>query len=44
MLYEVITELQAGKKFGLIGFGGGLSACFAFGTIRSALQAWTNQL
>lgn len=37
-------ELRGGRKFGLFGFGGGLSACFALGTIRSALQAWTNQL
>jgi 3-oxoacyl-[acyl-carrier-protein] synthase III len=35
-------ELSTGRKFGLFGFGGGLSASFAFGTIRHRLQAWTN--
>jgi 3-oxoacyl-[acyl-carrier-protein] synthase-3 len=35
-------EMKVGRKFGLIGFGGGLSACFAFGTVRSPLPAWTN--
>jgi 3-oxoacyl-[acyl-carrier-protein] synthase-3 len=35
-------ELAVGKRFGLIGFGGGLSASFAFGTIRHPLGAWTN--
>ena len=35
-------DLSVGKKFGLFGFGGGLSACFAFGTIRHPLQAWSN--
>ena len=34
-------ELSTGRKFGLFGFGGGLSACFAFGTIRHPLQAWS---
>ena len=34
--------LSVGRKFGLFGFGGGLSACFAFGTIRHPLQAWSN--
>ncbi len=35
-------ELSVGRKFGLFGFGGGLSACFAFGTIRHPLPAWNN--
>ncbi len=35
-------ELLPGRRFGLFGFGGGLSASFAFGTIRSALPAWTD--
>ena len=35
-------ELSIGRKFGLFGFGGGLSACFAFGTIRHPVQAWSN--
>ena len=35
-------ELSVGRKFGLFGFGGGLSACFAFGTIRRPLPAWSN--
>jgi len=34
--------LQAGRKFGLIGFGGGLSASLVFGTIRHPLPTWTN--
>jgi 3-oxoacyl-[acyl-carrier-protein] synthase-3 len=34
--------LPVGSRFGLIGFGGGLSACFAFGTVRHPLPAWTN--
>lgn len=37
------AELSPGRKFGLIGFGGGLSASFAFGTIRQPLRTWTNQ-
>ncbi len=36
-------ELTVGRKFGLFGFGGGLSASFAFGTLRHPLPAWTNQ-
>jgi 3-oxoacyl-[acyl-carrier-protein] synthase-3 len=36
------TELAVGRKFGLFGFGGGLSASFAFGTIRQPLPAWSN--
>ena len=35
-------QLSVGRKFGLFGFGGGLSACFAFGTIRHPLPAWSN--
>jgi 3-oxoacyl-[acyl-carrier-protein] synthase III len=35
-------ELSVSRKFGLIGFGGGLSASFAFGTIRHPLPTWTN--
>ena len=35
-------ELSIGRRFGLFGFGGGLSACFAFGTIRHPLKTWTN--
>lgn len=35
-------DLSVGRKFGLFGFGGGLSACFAFGTIRHPLPAWSN--
>jgi len=33
--------LTVGRRFGLFGFGGGLSASFAFGTIRHPLQTWT---
>jgi 3-oxoacyl-[acyl-carrier-protein] synthase-3 len=35
-------ELEVGRKFGLFGFGGGLSASFALGTVRHPLRAWTN--
>ena len=35
-------ELTVGRRFGLFGFGGGLSASFAFGTIRHPLRAWSN--
>ncbi len=35
-------KLATGSKFGLFGFGGGLSASFALGTIRHPLKAWTN--
>jgi 3-oxoacyl-[acyl-carrier-protein] synthase-3 len=35
-------ELSVGRKFGLFGFGGGLSACFALGTIRHPVRAWSN--
>jgi 3-oxoacyl-[acyl-carrier-protein] synthase-3 len=35
-------ELAIGRKFGLIGFGGGLTASFALGTVRHPLGAWTN--
>ena len=34
--------LAPGKKFGLFGFGGGLSASFALGTLRHPLRTWTN--
>jgi len=37
-------DLVPGRKFGLFGFGGGLSACLALGTIRHAFQATTNQV
>jgi 3-oxoacyl-[acyl-carrier-protein] synthase III len=36
------AKLETGKKFGWFGFGGGLSASFAFGTVRHAFPAWTN--
>lgn len=36
------AELAMGRRFGLFGFGGGLSASFAFGTIRHRLETWTN--
>ena len=36
------TELTLGRRFGLIGFGGGLSASFALGTIRHALPTWAD--
>ena len=35
-------EFEVGRRFGLIGFGGGLSASFAFGTVRHPLEAWTD--
>ena len=35
-------QLEMGSRLGLFAFGGGLSACFAFGTIRHPLQAWSN--
>lgn len=35
-------DLALGRKFGLFAFGGGLSACFAFGTIRHPLPVWSN--
>ena len=34
--------LKPGRKFGLFGFGGGLSASFALGTLRHPLRTWTN--
>jgi len=34
--------LAPGRTFGLIGFGGGLSASFAFGTLRHPLPTWSN--
>ncbi len=33
--------LAVGRRFGLFGFGGGLSASFALGTIRHPLKTWT---
>jgi hypothetical protein len=36
-------ELRVGTRLGRIGFGGGLSANFAFGTIRHPLEARTNR-
>jgi 3-oxoacyl-[acyl-carrier-protein] synthase-3 len=36
------AELSLGRKFGLIGFGGGLSASFALGTIRHPFPAWVD--
>ena len=35
-------QLVVGRRFGLFGFGGGLSASFALGTLRHPLSAWTN--
>ena len=35
-------QLVTGRRFGLIGFGGGLSMTSAFGIIRHDLRAWTN--
>ena len=35
-------EMSIGRRFGLFGSGGGLSACFALGTIRHPIQAWSN--
>jgi 3-oxoacyl-[acyl-carrier-protein] synthase III len=35
-------ELTIGKRFGLFGFGGGLSASFALGTIRHPIEASAN--
>lgn len=35
-------ELAVGSRFGLFGFGGGLSASFALGTFRHALPCWTD--
>lgn len=34
--------LQVGRRFGLIGFGGGFSAAFAFGKIRSPISVVTD--
>lgn len=36
------AELTAGRRIGLFGFGGGLSASFAFATLRQDLPAWTD--
>jgi 3-oxoacyl-[acyl-carrier-protein] synthase-3 len=35
-------KLTVGRKFGLFGFGGGLSASIILGTVRHRLKAWTN--
>lgn len=35
-------ELTPDRRFGLFGFGGGLSASFALGTIRHPLPAWSD--
>jgi 3-oxoacyl-[acyl-carrier-protein] synthase-3 len=35
-------ELPIGTRLGMIGFGGGLSASIAFGTVRHELPTWTN--
>jgi 3-oxoacyl-[acyl-carrier-protein] synthase-3 len=35
-------ELSVDRRFGWFGFGGGLSATIALGTIRHPLQTWTN--
>lgn len=35
-------QLSPGAHFGLFGFGGGLSASFAFGIARHPLRAWHN--
>jgi len=32
--------LAVGRRFGLFGFGGGLSASLAFGTVRHPLEVW----
>jgi hypothetical protein len=34
--------MEVGRKFGLFGFGGGLSVSFALGTVRHPLAAWSN--
>jgi 3-oxoacyl-[acyl-carrier-protein] synthase-3 len=36
------AALKVGSRFGLFGFGGGLSASFALGTLRHPLRTWTN--
>jgi 3-oxoacyl-[acyl-carrier-protein] synthase-3 len=35
-------ELSVGRRFALVGYGGGLSATFAFGTIRHPLPVWAD--
>ena len=35
-------SLSEGRRFGFFGFGGGLSASVAMGTVRHLLPAWTN--
>ena len=36
------AQFSVGRRFGLIGFGGGLSTSMAFGQIRHALPSWVN--
>ena len=36
------AEVAVGQRFGLFGFGGGLSVSVALGTVRHPLPAWTN--
>ena len=36
------ADLPVGTRLGMIGFGGGLSASIALGTIRHPLPTWTN--
>ena len=35
-------ELTPGQRFGFFGFGGGLSASLAFGTVRQPIPTWTD--
>ena len=36
------AKFSVGRKFGLIGFGGGFSTSLAFGQVRHALPSWVN--
>jgi 3-oxoacyl-[acyl-carrier-protein] synthase III len=36
------SQLGVGRRFGVFGFGGGLSASIAFGTVRHPLQSWVH--
>jgi 3-oxoacyl-[acyl-carrier-protein] synthase III len=36
------SKLGVGRRFGLLGFGGGLSASFALGTIRHRFPTWVD--
>ena len=36
------AKFAVGRKFGLFGFGGGLSASLAFGQVRHAMPGWIN--